>query len=86
MATKQDPSSWGNFGQPQNEPESAWKKFSHIVSPISNLHSGGKVKKTGPYRLRKGELVLTISQQKAAGLKKSWKKKVSGRKRVGSKG
>lgn len=77
--------SWGNFGQPQKPKESGWKKFLHIASPISNLHSGGRVKRTGNYRLRKGELVLTVSQQKEYGLKKKTSKK-SSRKRVGSKG
>lgn len=78
--------SWGNFGQPQKQPESPWKKFEHITMPWSNFHSGGKVRKTGFYRLRKGEVVLTVSQQKAVGLKTHGKKKASSRKRVASKG
>ena len=52
---------------------------------MGSKHSGGKVTKTGPYRLRKGEIVLTVGQQKAAGLKKTAKKKSTG-KRVASKG
>ena len=51
---------------------------------MGSKHSGGKVTKTGPYRLRKGEIVLTVGQQKAAGLKTA-KKKSTG-KRVASKG
>jgi hypothetical protein len=78
--------SWGNFGKPQDQPESAWKKFEHITMPLSNFHKGGRVKKTGVAYVHKGELVLTSKQQKAAGLKKGGKKKVSGRKRVASKG
>lgn len=78
--------SWGNFGQPQKPKESGWKKFLHIASPISNLHKGGTVKKTGNYRLRKKEMVLTVAQQKAAGIKNGSKKKASARKRVVSKG
>ncbi len=82
---KHDPKSWGNFGQPQKQKESGWKKFLHIASPISNLHKGGAVEKTGNYRLRKGELVLTVSQQKKHGFKKKTSK-YSSRKRVASKG
>ena len=66
--------SWGNFGQPQNQPESPWKKFEHITMPWSNFHSGGKVRKTGFYKLKKGEVVLTVPQQKAIGLKRGKKK------------
>lgn len=57
-----------------------------ILSYLPKLHSGGKVKKTGAYRLKKGELVMTSTQQKSAGLKKYGKKKTAGRKRVASKG
>jgi hypothetical protein len=49
------------------------------------LHKGGRVKRTGNYRLRKKEVVLTVAQQKAAGIKRG-KKKSSVRKRVASKG
>lgn len=35
------------------------------------MHSGGKVRKTKAYRLRKGEQVLTKGQQRKAGLLKS---------------
>jgi hypothetical protein len=55
------------------------------LAPMGSKHSGGKVTKTGPYRLRKGEIVLTVGQQKAAGLKKTAKKKSTG-KHVASKG
>jgi hypothetical protein len=48
------------------------------------MHKGGIVKKTGNYRLRAKERVLTVGQQKAAGLKVG-KKKTSTRKRVASK-
>jgi hypothetical protein len=81
-----NPKSWGNFGKVYQPQESGWEKFLHITSPISNLHKGGIVKKTGNYRLRKGERVLTVTQQKAAGLKKGGKKKAHARKRVSSKG
>ena len=77
--------SWGNFGKPQKPQESGWEKALHIMSPISNLHSGGKVKRTGNYRLRKGEVVLTVKQQREVGIK-TGKKKSSSRKRVASKG
>jgi hypothetical protein len=76
--------SWGNFGQPQNQPESPWKKFEHVTMPWSNFHSGGKVRKTGFYKLKKGEVVLTVAQQKAVGIKHG-KKKSSSRKRVAGK-
>jgi len=52
---------------------------------LPKLHSGGKVKKTGNYRLRKGEAVLTVTQQKEAGIKKSGKKKSETRKHTVSK-
>jgi hypothetical protein len=52
---------------------------------LSNYHKGGKVKKTGPANLRKGEIVMTAKQQQKAGLKKG-KKKASAKKRVASKG
>lgn len=73
--------SWGNFGQkPQ---ESTWTKAEHVLFPISNFHKGGTVKKTGAYKLKKGERVLTVAQQKSVGIKKG--KKTSGRKRVAGK-
>jgi hypothetical protein len=50
------------------------------------MHSGGTVKKTGNYRLRKGEKVLTIAQQKSVGIKKTGKLKSSPRKISGKKG
>jgi hypothetical protein len=53
---------------------------------MGSKHSGGRIKKTGNYRLRKKELVLTVAQQKAAGLQKGGKKKANARKRVASKG
>ena len=84
--TQPDKSSWGNFGQPQNHPEDAWKKFEHVTMPWSNFHSGGKVRKTGFYKLKKDEMVLTVAQQKSVGLKKGGRKKAVGRKRVASKG
>ena len=46
-----------------------------ILSYIPLKHSGGKVRKTGPYRLKKGERVLTATQQKSLGLKKKRAKK-----------
>lgn len=45
-----------------------------ILSYLPKLHSGGKVKKTGAYRLKKNEVVLTSTQAKAAGIKKGSKK------------
>jgi len=84
---KVDESSWGNFGKPNDQPSSPWDKFKHITMPITNLfHSGGIVKKTGNYRLRKKEMVLTVSQQKSLGIHKSKGKKTANRKRVASKG
>lgn len=50
----------------------------------ASYHKGGTVKKTGNYRLRKKEVILTVAQQKAVGLK-GGKKKSSVRKRVASK-
>jgi len=49
------------------------------------FHKGGRVKKSGLARVRKNEVVLTVSQQKAVGLKKGGKKKAYSRKRVASK-
>jgi hypothetical protein len=62
-------------------------KFTMSNPPtLGQMHSGGKVKKTGNYRLRKKEIVLTATQAKAAGIKgaKGKKKSVS-RKRISSK-
>jgi hypothetical protein len=42
------------------------------------------VRKTGFYKLKKGEVVLTVAQQKAVGIKHG-KKKSSSRKRVAGK-
>ena len=78
---KSNPKSWGDYHQAPKE--SGWKKFEHIAFPLSNLHSGGTVKKTGNYRLRKGEKVLTVTQQKAVGIKAG--KKKTTRKRVAGK-
>ncbi len=83
---KKNKGSWGNFGQTQQPKESGWKKAMHVLFPISNFDKGGKVKKTGVYKLKKGERVLTVAQQKAHGLKKGGKKKATSRKRVSSKG
>jgi hypothetical protein len=55
-----------------------------ILSYLPKLHHGGKVKKTGNYRLRKKEVVLTVAQQKKAGLLKKGGKKTA-RKRVAGK-
>ncbi len=57
----------------------------YMGKKIGKLHSGGTVKKTGNYRLRKGERVLTVAQQKSAGLKKVGKKNTHARKRVAGK-
>lgn len=73
---------WGNFGQKPKE--SGWTKAMHVLFPISNFDKGGKVKKTGVYKLKKGERVLTIAQQKSVGIKHG-KRKTSGRKRVAGK-
>jgi hypothetical protein len=73
--------SWGNFGQKPKE--SGWTKAMHVLFPISNFDKGGKVKKTGVYKLKKGERVLTVAQQKSVGIKRG--KKPSGRKRVAGK-
>jgi len=57
-----------------------------ILNYIPKLHNGGKVKKTGNYRLRKKEVVLTATQAKAAGIKGAQgKKKTGARKRVSGK-
>ena len=53
--------------------------------PLKGYHKGGKVKKTGPARLKKGEVVLTASQAKAV-LRKGGNKKKGTHKRVSSKG
>ncbi len=45
-----------------------------ILSYLPKLHSGGRVKKTGAYRLRKNEIVLTKGQQKTVGIKQGGKK------------
>jgi hypothetical protein len=54
-----------------------------ILSYLPRLHKGGRVKKTGGYLLRKGEIVLTKKQQKSVGIKQGGKK--STRKRVSGK-
>jgi hypothetical protein len=59
------------------------KGASSLGKQLGMKHSGGMVKKTGNYRLRKGERVLTVTQQKAVGLKKS--KKTGIKKRVATK-
>lgn len=56
----------------------------NILNYLPKLHKGGSVKKTGNYRLKKGEKVLTGPQQKRAGLKKGGKKKHA-KKRVAGK-
>jgi hypothetical protein len=80
---RRDRKDWGNFGQKPQKKESGWKKFLHIASPITNFDQGGAVKKTGVYKLKKGEHVLTASQAKAQGLKTG--KKKGTRKRTASK-
>ena len=44
------------------------------LKPIGNRHKGGKIRKTGPYQLKKGEIVLTAAQAKAKLGKKNSKK------------
>lgn len=44
-------------------------------SGLTSYHKGGKVKKTGPAMLKKGERVLTKAQQKKASAKSYGKKK-----------
>lgn len=74
----------GGSDSPQGTPVS--DKYREPESePLGTLHSGGKVKKTGNYRLRKNELVLTMGQQRSAGLKKT-NKKINTKKRTASKG
>lgn len=48
-------------------------------------HKGGRITKTGPYRLKKGEYVLNIPQTKAMFSKKAQNKKVAVKKRTTSK-
>ena len=74
----------GGTGAPAGGTAGGGNPYS-ILSLLPKLHKGGKVKKTGPYRLRKGEIVLTAEQQKEHGLKKG-KGKATGRKRMASKG
>lgn len=38
-----------------------------MVKPLGSFHKGGKVKKTGAYRLKKGERVLTGKQLQKLG-------------------
>ena len=78
---KKDKKTWKPTGEgdaPKKKGGGFGKKLLHVLSPISNIgskHKGGSVKKTGNYRLKKGEKVLTGPQQKRAGLKKGGKKK-----------
>ena len=51
---------------------------------MPKLHKGGKVKRTGAYRLKKGEIVLTAVQAKSHGVK-TGKKKSGSHKRTASK-
>jgi hypothetical protein len=74
------------FGKHNNSPKQFSEPEEGPVASAYSFHKGGTVKKTGNYRLRKGEKVLTISQQKAAGIKKGGKKKANSRKRIASKG
>ena len=57
-----------------------------LAGAVGAFHKGGKVKKTGNYRLRKGEAVLTVKQQREVGIKKGGKKKANHKKRIASKG
>jgi len=50
-----------------------------ILKYLPLKHSGGKVKKTGAYRLKRGETVLTKTQMKSMRGKKSARKRVSGK-------
>jgi uncharacterized Fe-S cluster-containing radical SAM superfamily enzyme len=51
----------------------------------SSYKKGGRVKKTGLAKVHKGEKILTVAQQKVAGIKKG-KRKPSVYKRVAGKG
>jgi hypothetical protein len=74
----------GGKGKEQ-KPSPSWSDLQEQFAPKA-MHSGGTVKKTGNYRLRKGEKVLTIAQQKSVGIKKTGKLKSSPRKISGKKG
>jgi hypothetical protein len=82
---RKDKKSWGNFGQKPQKKESGWKKVLHVLSPVSNFDHGGPVKRTGLYKLKKGEHVLTAKQARMHGIKGRGKKK-NGKKRVACKG
>ena len=49
-------------------------------APIKSYHNGGKVQRTGPAKLKKGEIVLTASQAKMCHGKPT--KKKGARKRI----
>ncbi len=70
-----------NQGKPQSSGGNPWS----ILSYLPRLHKGGKVKRTGGYLLRKGEIVLTPKQAQKHGIK-SGRKKSHGHKRVSAKG
>ncbi len=48
-----------------------------ILSYLPKLHGGGKVRKTGAYRLKRGETVVTAKQMKTLRGKKSTRKRVA---------
>jgi hypothetical protein len=80
---------YGKRGKKAKDAESGGKALGDVAggvvaSLLPTLHKGGRVRKTGNYRLKKGEVVLTVAQQKAHGLKKE-KRKSSSRKRVAAK-
>jgi hypothetical protein len=71
---KEKKSSGGGGGNP----------FSILSVLKKSFHKGGKVRKTGPALLKKGEIVLTAAQAKQCAAKMSGKKS-GARKRVAGK-
>lgn len=57
---------------------------SDLSASWDSYHKGGKVRRTGPAKLKKGEIVLTASQAKMCAGKAS--KKKGARKRITTKG
>lgn len=52
----------GGSGSSSSKKQSIEDSLDAMLPDLPKLHKGGKVKRTGAYRLRKGERVLTAKQ------------------------
>lgn len=76
-----DHSLYGTLKKIRNSGQASSGSSGHAEPELESYHSGGKVRKTGPARLKKGETVLTKGQMKE--MKRKGKKR--GKKRGGKK-